>query len=89
MKKELVRRPWIGGNWKMYKTVSEAVAFAQALVPALPDPLRTDVAIAAPFTALFILAQLLKEGGGHRPGRTKSFLGAGRGLHRRGFRADA
>jgi triosephosphate isomerase len=56
------RRPWIGGNWKMHKTVPEALAFAQGLLTALPTPLRAEVVIAAPFTALYPLAQILKGG---------------------------
>jgi len=30
-----MRQPYIAGNWKMYKTVSEATALAGALVKAL------------------------------------------------------
>jgi len=31
------RRPFIAGNWKMYKTTSEAVALVQALKAGLPS----------------------------------------------------
>ncbi len=50
------RRPWLGGNWKMYKTVPEAMAFARDLLAALPRPLEIEVVIAPPFTALRALA---------------------------------
>jgi triosephosphate isomerase len=49
------RRPWIGGNWKMFKTIPEAREFIRVLLPALPHPLQTDVIIAPPFTALNVL----------------------------------
>jgi triosephosphate isomerase len=53
-----VRRPLIAGNWKMYKTVPQAVALVEAL---LAD-LRTDneVVVAPPFTALHAVASLLR-----------------------------
>ena len=52
------RRPFIAGNWKMYKTTSEAVA----LVQALKDGLRSEheVLVAPPFTALAAVAPLLR-----------------------------
>ncbi|MEW6187552.1 MAG: triose-phosphate isomerase [Thermodesulfobacteriota bacterium] len=54
------RRPWIGGNWKMFKTVPEAREFITGLIPALPHPLETDVVIAPPFTALNTSSQELQ-----------------------------
>ena len=32
-----MRTPFIAGNWKMYKTVSEATALSSALVAALAN----------------------------------------------------
>ena len=46
------RRPLIAGNWKMYKTVEEAEAFIQALLPRVSTADRADVAICPSFLAL-------------------------------------
>jgi triosephosphate isomerase len=42
----------IAGNWKMYKTVEEAEAFIQALLPRVSSVERAEVAICPPYTAL-------------------------------------
>ena len=49
---EKERRPWIGGNWKMYKTIPEARKTIQDLKAGLPGTLQAEVVIAPPFTAL-------------------------------------
>ena len=46
------RTPFIAGNWKMHKTIAEAEAFIQALLPQVATADGVDVAICAPFTAL-------------------------------------
>jgi triosephosphate isomerase len=46
------RTPLIAGNWKMYKTVEEAEAFIQALLPRVSTADHTDVAICPSFLAL-------------------------------------
>jgi triosephosphate isomerase len=46
------RTPLIAGNWKMHKTVEEAEAFIQALLPRISSIDGVDVAICPPFTAL-------------------------------------
>jgi len=51
------RQPWIGGNWKMYKTIPEVRAFMQALKPGLPDSLNVETVLAPPFTALEVLGR--------------------------------
>lgn len=56
----MARRKFLMGNWKMYKTVDEALAFAnQVASEQLPDGI--DYAVAAPFTALHPLARQLPE----------------------------
>jgi triosephosphate isomerase len=45
------RTPLIAGNWKMYKTVSEAETFIQALLPRVSTA-TADVAICPSFVAL-------------------------------------
>jgi triosephosphate isomerase (TIM) len=46
------RVPLVAGNWKMNKTVAEAEAFIQALLPRVSSASGVDVAICPPFTAL-------------------------------------
>ena len=56
-----MRRYVMAGNWKMHKTVSEAVELATAIragIDARPPDL--DVVICPPFTALHAVAQVLK-----------------------------
>jgi triosephosphate isomerase (TIM) len=46
------RTPLIAGNWKMYKTRTEAEDYIQALLPRVSSVDGVDVAICVPFTAL-------------------------------------
>jgi len=46
------RTPLIAGNWKMHKTVAEAEAFIQALLPRVSTADGVDVAVCPPFLAL-------------------------------------
>jgi triosephosphate isomerase (TIM) len=46
------RTPFMAANWKMHKTVAEAEAFVQALLPRVSTADGVDIAICAPFTAL-------------------------------------
>jgi triosephosphate isomerase (TIM) len=46
------RTPLIAGNWKMYKTVQDAEAFIQALLPRISAADGTDVAICPPYLGL-------------------------------------
>jgi triosephosphate isomerase (TIM) len=46
------RTPLIAGNWKMHKTVAEAEAFIQALLPRVSSVAGIDVAICPTFLAL-------------------------------------
>jgi triosephosphate isomerase (TIM) len=54
-----VRTKFIAGNWKMHKTVSEAVAFAKELVTAFSGQ-KIKIMIAPPFTALSEVGKALK-----------------------------
>jgi triosephosphate isomerase (TIM) len=45
------RTPYIAANWKMHKTVAEAAAFVDALLPRIAAT-QCDVVICPPFTAL-------------------------------------
>ena len=57
----MIRKPIIAGNWKMYKTISEAVAFVEELKRAEgADSSAVEVVLCPPFTALYPMAQALK-----------------------------
>jgi triosephosphate isomerase len=49
------RAPLIAGNWKMHKTVSEAEAFIQALLPRVSTADGVDVAVCPSFLALGVM----------------------------------
>lgn len=51
------RRPVIAGNWKMYKTIAEAVKFVNGLKPKVAGAIHCDIVVAPPFTALHAAAQ--------------------------------
>ena len=53
-------RPVIAGNWKMNKTVAEAVEFAVRLRTAYDTPPDRKVIIAPPFTALQAVAEAIR-----------------------------
>lgn len=46
------RRPFIAGNWKMYKTAEETAEYLHHLKSMLPADPGVDVAVAPPFPAL-------------------------------------
>ncbi len=46
------RRPYIAGNWKMHKTVAEARAFVEELLPAITGVDGVDIGLCVPYTAL-------------------------------------
>jgi len=59
-----MRRPFVAANWKMHKTRSEAIAFAESFLPRRADwGSDLDVAIAPPFTALADLGRALGGSG--------------------------
>jgi len=53
-------KPLIVANWKMHKTIGEAVDFAESLRKLHTDPARCDLVIAPPFTAIRSVADALK-----------------------------
>jgi triosephosphate isomerase len=53
-------RPFIAGNWKMNKTIREAVDFTNQLKNLIAEVDNRDVVIAPPFTALYPVAEALK-----------------------------
>ena len=57
-----MRKPFIAGNWKMYKTAAEAESFAEEFKK-LYEPSDVRVAIAAPFTQLWALKKAFEGTG--------------------------
>lgn len=57
-----MRHYLIAGNWKMNKTAAEARTFFHEIKPLLPQSLKNDVLICAPFTALDAAKQALPKG---------------------------
>lgn len=60
---DYMRRPVIAGNWKMFKTRGEAVAFIEGLKARVAKVGHCDVVVAPPFTALAEAAQAAKGSG--------------------------
>jgi triosephosphate isomerase len=54
------RLPFIAGNWKMNKTVEEALDLVRQLKVSLSNIEEVEVALAPPFTALYAVSQELK-----------------------------
>ena len=83
-----MRTPFIAANWKMYKTVHEAVAFIKEFRGLVKDVADVEIVVAPPFTALHAVAEAARELQ-HRRRRPEPALGEGRRVHRRGQRGDA
>ncbi len=54
-----MRKPFIAGNWKMYKTVAEATALAAGLKVTLTDITTMELAVCTPATALAAVREVL------------------------------
>jgi triosephosphate isomerase (TIM) len=55
-----MRKPFVAGNWKMYKTVAEARHLVSELVPGLQAIGGVEKVICPPFTALLAVSALLE-----------------------------
>src|SRR6188508_1786560 len=56
-----MRVPFIAANWKMYKTVHEAVAFAKEFRVMVKDVTDVEIVLAPPFTALHAVADAARN----------------------------
>ena len=56
-----MRIPFIAGNWKMFKTVQDAVVFVKELRSAVKDINGVEIVIAPPFTALHAAAEAARN----------------------------
>jgi triosephosphate isomerase len=55
-----MRKPVIAGNWKMFKTIGEALATATALKPLVANANHCEVVLAPPYTAIKSVADRLE-----------------------------
>ena len=56
-----MRIPFIAGNWKMFKTVHEAVVFTKELRSVVKDIADVEIVIAPPFTAIHAVAEAARN----------------------------
>jgi triosephosphate isomerase len=56
-----MRTPFIAGNWKMYKSVAEAVAFVKELRGAVKGVTGVEIVVAPAFTALHAAAEAARD----------------------------
>ncbi|MBI3306268.1 MAG: triose-phosphate isomerase [Candidatus Omnitrophica bacterium] len=57
-----MKKPLIAGNWKMFKTVDEAVTLVQTIKAGVYKVTDCDVVICPPFTALAAVSKILADG---------------------------
>src|ERR1700693_5087833 len=56
-----MRIPFIADNWKMFKTVQEAVLFTKELRSIVKDVADVEIVIAPPFTAIHGVAEAARN----------------------------
>jgi len=56
-----MRLPFIAGNWKMYKTVHDAVLFVKELKNVVKDVIDVEIVVAPPFTAIHAVAEAARN----------------------------
>jgi triosephosphate isomerase (TIM) len=56
-----MRQPLIVGNWKMFKTVHEAVVFVKELRPFVASVQSVEIVVAPPFTAVHAVAEAARN----------------------------
>jgi triosephosphate isomerase len=56
-----MRIPFIAANWKMFKTVHEAVVFAKEFRSLVKDVVDVEIVVAPPFTALHAVAEAVRN----------------------------
>src|SRR5207248_5830890 len=56
-----MRIPFIAGNWKMFKTVHEAVVFVKELKLGVKDVADVEIVVAPPFTAVHAVAEAARN----------------------------
>ena len=56
-----MRTPFIAANWKMFKTVHEAVVFVKEFRSIVKDVSDVEIVVAPPFTALHAAAEAVRN----------------------------
>ena len=56
-----MRTPFIAGNWKMFKTVVEAVKYVKEFRALVKDITGVEIVVAAPFTAIHAAAEAARN----------------------------
>src|SRR5205809_6576155 len=56
-----MRTPFIAANWKMYKTVHEAVVFVKEFRKLVQDVSDVEIVVAPPFTAVHAVAEAARS----------------------------
>ena len=56
-----MRKPLLAANWKMYKTVREAVVYTKEFRGMVRDISDADIVLAPPFTALQAVAEAARD----------------------------
>jgi triosephosphate isomerase len=56
-----MRTPFLAANWKMFKTVSEAVVYAKEFRSLVKDAGDVEIVLAPPFTALHAVAEACRN----------------------------
>ena len=56
-----MRTPIIAGNWKMYKTVADAVKYVKEFRALAKDVANVEIVVAPPFTALHAVAEAARN----------------------------
>ncbi|MGH9385906.1 MAG: triose-phosphate isomerase [Vicinamibacterales bacterium] len=56
-----MRRPLLCGNWKMFKTVHEAVYYVRQLLPLVTEVSHIEIVVAPPFTAIWAAADAARN----------------------------
>ncbi len=56
-----MRTPFIAANWKMHKTVQEAVVFVKELRRMVKDIADVEIVVAPPFTAVHACAEAARN----------------------------
>ena len=68
-----MRKPIIAGNWKMYKTLSEAKQFAEEVKGLAPDSVKVDTVICAPALYLEQLQRIVSDSNVHVGAQTMHY----------------
>ena len=56
-----MRMPFVAGNWKMFKTVHDAVVYAKEFKSLVKDVEDVEIVLAPPFTAIHAVAEAVRN----------------------------